>query len=95
VTTTKRTSYLIELIEKDGYKLTPIEEPFYNALRDTGLTFAVQPWVQGTDRRYRVDFIVFHEGRSVAVELDGHDWRAREQTEKGLAAIQAARGGAS
>jgi hypothetical protein len=60
-------------------------------VRDTGLTFAVQPWVQGTDRRYRVDFIVFHEGRSVAVELDGHDWRAREQTEKGLLREEARR----
>jgi very-short-patch-repair endonuclease len=70
----------VGLIEKDGYKLTPIEEPFYDALRDTGLTFAVQPWIQGTDRRYRVDFLVFHDGRSVAVELDGHDYhKTKEQ----------------
>jgi very-short-patch-repair endonuclease len=70
----------VELIERDGYKLTPIEVPFYDALRDTGLTFAVQPRIQGTDRQYRVDFLVFHDGRSVAVELDGHDWhKTKEQ----------------
>jgi very-short-patch-repair endonuclease len=70
----------VELIEKDGYKLTPIEVPFYNALRDTGLTFAVQPRIQGTDRYYRLDFLVFHDGHCVAVELDGHDWhKTKEQ----------------
>jgi very-short-patch-repair endonuclease len=73
----------VGLIEKDGYFLTPIEVPFYNALRETGLTFAVQPWIQGTDRRYRVDFLVFHDGRAVAVELDGHDWhKTKEQRGK-------------
>jgi very-short-patch-repair endonuclease len=73
----------VGLIEKDGYLLTPIELPFYDALRETGLTFAVQPWIQGTDRRYRVDFLVFHDGRSVAVELDGHDWhKTKEQRGK-------------
>jgi very-short-patch-repair endonuclease len=70
----------VELVERDGYKLTPIEVPFYDALRDTGLTFAVQPWIQGTDRRYRMDFLVFYGGRVVAVELDGHDWhKTKEQ----------------
>lgn len=57
----------------DGYNLTPIEVPFYKALRETGATFAVQPWVQGTDGRYRPDFLVFYDGGAVVVELDGHD----------------------
>jgi very-short-patch-repair endonuclease len=69
----------VGLVEKDGYKLTPIELPFYDALRETGLTFAVQPWIQGTDRRYRMDFLVFHDGRSVAVELDGHEWHKTKE----------------
>lgn len=57
----------------DGYDLTPIEVPFYKALRETGATFAVQPWVQGTDARFRPDFIVFYDGGAVVVELDGHE----------------------
>ena len=70
----------VELVERDGYWLTPIEVPFYEALRETGLFFAVQPWVQGTDRRYRLDFLVFYGGSAVAVELDGHDWhKTKEQ----------------
>jgi very-short-patch-repair endonuclease len=65
----------VPLVERDGHRLTPIEEPFYDALRETDLTFSVQPWIHhGTDRRYRVDFLVFSEGRSVVVELDGHDF---------------------
>jgi very-short-patch-repair endonuclease len=70
----------VELVERDVYKLTPIEAQFFDALRDTGLTFAVQPWIQGTDRKYRVDFLVFHDGRCIAVELDGHDYhKTKEQ----------------
>jgi very-short-patch-repair endonuclease len=33
----------------------------------------VQPRVQGPDRVYRPDFIVFYGGRAVVVELDGHE----------------------
>jgi very-short-patch-repair endonuclease len=70
----------VGLTGKDGYWLTPIEVPFYDALRETGLVFAVQPWIQGTDRRYRVDFLVFYGGEAIAVELDGHDWhKTKEQ----------------
>jgi very-short-patch-repair endonuclease len=70
----------VELVERDGYWLTPIEVPFYDALRDTGLFFAVQPWIQGTDRRYRLDFLVFYDGGAVAVELDGHEYhKSKEQ----------------
>lgn len=70
----------VDLVNRDGYWLTPIEVPFYAALRETGLTFAVQPWIQGTDRRYRLDFLVFYDGGAVAVELDGHDWhKTKEQ----------------
>jgi very-short-patch-repair endonuclease len=70
----------VELIERGVYKLTPIEAKFYDALRETSFTFAVQPWIQGTDRKYRVDFLVFHDGRCIAVELDGHDYhKTKEQ----------------
>jgi very-short-patch-repair endonuclease len=70
----------VELMKRDVYLLTPIEALFYDALRETGLTFAVQPWIQGTDRRFRVDFLAFHDGECVAVELDGHDWhKTKEQ----------------
>lgn len=69
----------VPLERRDHYLLTPIEAPFYDALRDTGLTFAVQPWIQGVDRRYRVDFLVFSDGNCVAVELDGHEFhKSRE-----------------
>jgi very-short-patch-repair endonuclease len=64
----------VPLTEVDGYQLTPIEVPFYQALRETGLVFAVQPWIQGTDRRYRPDFLVFYDGGAVVVELDGHEF---------------------
>jgi hypothetical protein len=64
----------VPLVERDGYWLTPIEVPFYDALRETGLFFAVQPRIQWTDRQYRLDFLVFYDGGAVAVELDGHEW---------------------
>ncbi|MDX6590841.1 MAG: hypothetical protein QOJ13_37 [Gaiellales bacterium] len=64
----------VPLTEVDGYQLTPIEVPFYKALRETGLVFAVQPWIQGTDRHYRPDFLVFYDGGAVVVELDGHEY---------------------
>ncbi len=73
----------VPLVERDGYWLTPIEVPFYDALRDTGLFFAVQPWIQGVDRRYRLDFLVFYGGGTVAVELDGHEWhKTKEQRQR-------------
>jgi hypothetical protein len=66
--------------ERDGYWLTPIEVPFYDALRETGAIFAVQPWVQGVSNRYRPDFIVFYDGGIVIVELDGHEThKSRDQ----------------
>lgn len=73
VPTPKPSGSGVPFVERDGHQLTPIEAPFYDALRETGATFAVQPWVQGTDTRYRPDFIVFYGGVSVIVELDGHD----------------------
>lgn len=70
----------VPLVERDGYWLTPIEVPFYDALRETGLVFAVQPWVQGVQGRYRLDFLVFYDGGMVAVELDGHEsHKSKEQ----------------
>jgi len=70
----------VPLTQRDQYWLTPIEVPFYDALRETGLVFAVQPWVQGTDSRFRLDFLVFYDGGMVAVELDGHEThRSKEQ----------------
>jgi very-short-patch-repair endonuclease len=70
---TKPSGTGVPFTERDGHVLTPIEVPFYDALRETGATFAVQPWVQGVDGKYRPDFIVFYGGASVIVELDGHD----------------------
>ncbi len=73
----------VPLTEKDGYWLTPIEVPFYDALRETGLVFAVQPWIQGVERRYRLDFLIFYDGGMVAVELDGHEThKTRDQRER-------------
>jgi len=70
----------VELVERDGYWLTPIEVPFYDALCETSLSFAVQPWIQAVDRRFRLDFLVLHDGGAVAVELDGHEWhKTKEQ----------------
>jgi very-short-patch-repair endonuclease len=69
----------VPLIERDGYQLTPIEVPFYDALRDTGLFFSVQPWIQGTDRKYRLDFLIFYDGGAVAVELDGHEYHKSKE----------------
>lgn len=51
-----------------------------HALRETGALLAVQPWVQGTDSRFRPDFMVFYDGGTVVVELDGHEThKTREQ----------------
>lgn len=62
------------------HSLTPIEAPFYDALAETGLTFSVQPHIQHADRRYRLDFLIYYDGRGVAVELDGHDYhKTKEQ----------------
>lgn len=63
----------VALVQRDKYWLTPIEVPFYDALRETGLVFAVQPWIQGVETRFRLDFLVFYDGGMVAVELDGHE----------------------
>lgn len=63
----------VPLVERGLHKLTHIEAPFYDALMETKLVFAVQPRVQGPDRTYRPDFIVFYGGRAVVVELDGHE----------------------
>jgi very-short-patch-repair endonuclease len=66
-------SPLTDYVEVDGYFLTPIEAAFYDPLKQADLTFAVQPWVQMGTTKYRPDFIVFYGGRSVVVELDGHE----------------------
>lgn len=63
----------VPLVQRDRYWLTPIEVPFYDALRETSLVFAVQPWIQGVESCFRLDFLVFYDGGMVAVELDGHD----------------------
>jgi very-short-patch-repair endonuclease len=63
----------VPLVQRDHYWLTPIEVPFYDALRETSLVFAVQPWIQGVESRFRLDFLVFYDGGMIAVELDGHE----------------------
>ncbi len=75
----------VPLVERDHYHLTPIEVPFYDALRETGLVFAVQPWIQG-DRRYRPDFLVFYDGGTVAIELDGHEYHKTKEQRRADAA---------
>jgi hypothetical protein len=50
-------------VQRDRFWLTPIEAKFYDAARESSLFFAVQPWIQGTDRRYRPDFMFFYDGR--------------------------------
>lgn len=69
----------VPLVERGHHRLTPIEAPFYDALMQTKLVFAVQPRVQGPDRLYRPDFIVFYAGRAVVVELDGHEGHKTKQ----------------
>jgi very-short-patch-repair endonuclease len=68
----------VPLVTRGLHKLTPIEAPFYDALQETNLVFAVQPRVQG-DRTYRPDFIVLYGGRVVVVELDGHEGHKTKQ----------------
>jgi very-short-patch-repair endonuclease len=68
----------VPLITRGLHKLTAIEAPFYDALQETGLVFAVQPRVQG-DRTYRPDFIVFDDGKAIVVELDGHEGHKPKQ----------------
>lgn len=68
----------VPLVSRGLHQLTPIEAPFYDALQESGLLFAVQPRVQG-DRTYRPDFIVFYAGRGVVVELDGHEGHKTRQ----------------
>lgn len=65
----------------DGFSLTPIEASFYGALKKTRLVFTPQcPLVHEGRIRYRLDFLVHFGGRSVAVELDGHEFhKTREQ----------------
>jgi very-short-patch-repair endonuclease len=63
----------VPLVQRGHHRLTPIEAPFFDALRATGLVFAVQPRVQGPDRMFRPDFTVFYGGQTVVVELDGHE----------------------
>lgn len=73
----------VPLVQRDRYWLTPIEVPFYDALRETAAIFAVQPWVQGVESRYRPDFMIFYDGGIVIVELDGHEsHKTREQRTK-------------
>jgi very-short-patch-repair endonuclease len=80
VPTVKPEGSAVGLVERDGYWLTPIEVPFYDALRETALLFSVQPWMQTTDRRYRFDFLIHYDGGVLAVELDGHDFhKTKEQ----------------
>jgi len=70
----------IGFVKRDVYWLSPIEAKFYDAARESALFFAVQPWIQGTDRRYRLDFMFFYDGKPHAVELDGHEWhKTKEQ----------------
>lgn len=70
----------VPLVQRGLHKLTPIEAPIYDALQETDLVFAVQPRVQGPDRVYRPDFIVFYAGQAAVVEIDGHEGhKTREQ----------------
>jgi very-short-patch-repair endonuclease len=73
----------VPLVQRGLHKLTPIEAPFFDALHETDLTFVVQPRVQGPDRVYRPDFIVFYAGQAAVVEIDGHEGhKTKEQRAK-------------
>lgn len=40
----------------------------------------MQPWIQGVETRFRLDFLIFYDGGMVAIELDGHDsHKSKEQ----------------
>lgn len=75
----EKSSSSVQMVKKDGYWLTPLEVPFYDALRETGLFFSVQPWIQGTDRKYRLDFLVFYDGGCIAIELDSFGYHKSKQ----------------
>jgi len=62
--------------DRGQYWLTQIEAEFYDELRETGLTFAVQPWIEGAGGLYHPDFMFFWDGQPHVVELDGHDYHS-------------------
>ena len=57
--------------EVDGFHLTSAEAAVYNALQDMDLLFTPQCWVLNKGRRlYHLDFVVYHRGRTIAIEVD-------------------------
>lgn len=59
----------------DAFDLTPPEVSLYQALQEQGLIFLPQTWIVHRQMpRYRVDFLLYYEGRAYAVEVDGHAW---------------------
>ena len=63
--------------KREVYWLTPIEAKFYDAARETALFFAVQPWIQGTDRRYQTIVVMEKTPDLIVDEFD-------RQLDKGL-----------
>ena len=56
--------------EVDGFHLTPPEAAVYRALQEMDLLFTPQCWVLHKGKRlYHLDFVVYHGGRSIAVEI--------------------------
>jgi hypothetical protein len=60
--------------EVDGFQLTPAEAAVYGALQEMDLLFTPQCWVLHKGRRlYHLDFVVYHQGRAIAIEVDEKD----------------------
>ena len=57
--------------EVDGFHLTPAEASVYRALQEMDLLFTPQCWLLHKGRRlYHLDFVVYHRGRAIAIEID-------------------------
>ena len=71
----------VPMVEVDGFRLTPIEESMYHALKATKLMFSPQCRLtaEAGQVEYRVDFLIFYGGKTFAVELDGHDYHKTKQ----------------
>jgi hypothetical protein len=57
--------------EVDGFHLTPAEASVYRALQELDLLFTPQCWLLHKGKRlYHLDFVVYHRGRAIALEID-------------------------
>ena len=67
-------------VRRGVHELTPIEAQFYDELKETDLVLAAEVAIETTDRQCRPDFVIYHHGGAIAIELDGHEaHKTREQ----------------